>query len=145
MTEIAQSGSIGRRSAVNVMLRCCALFLMLGSLAGCAGGLGQTFLVRFMPFSATPDAQGRATFQAAVAYANANPLLPVTVDGFRQGQYSNEFDTLREERVRGAVSELVAGGVSRGRIDILGEGIAYAQGSPTPSPPPDTVKISIGL
>ena len=73
------------------------------------------------------------------------PVDPVTVDGFRQGQYSNEFDTLREERVRGAVSMLVAGGVSRGRIDILGEGIAYAQGSPMSSPPPDTVKISIGL
>jgi hypothetical protein len=145
MTETAQSGSIGRRSTVNVMLRHSALLLMLGSLAGCAGGLGQTFLVRFMPFSATPDAEGRATFQAAVAYAKANPLMPVTVDGFRQGQYPNEYDTLREERVRGTVSELVAGGVSRGRIDILGEGIAYAQGSPTPSPPPDTVKISIGL
>jgi hypothetical protein len=145
MMEIAQSASIGRRPLVNVMLRCSASLLMLGSLAGCAGGLGQTFVVGFMPFSATPDPQGQATFRAAVAYANANPLMPVTVDGFRQGQYSNEFDTLREERVRGAVSMLVAGGVSRERIDILGEGIAYAQGSPMPGPPPDTVKISIGL
>jgi hypothetical protein len=33
----------------------------------------------------------------------------------------------------------------RARIDIPGKGIAYAQGSPMPSLPGDTVKIAIGL
>jgi hypothetical protein len=131
--------------SVNVMLRRFALLLMLGSLAGCAGGLGQTFMVQFMPFSATPDTQGRATVQAAIAYANAHPLAPVTIDGFHYGQYSNQFDTIGEERVRVVVSMLVEGGLSRVRIDILGKGIAYAQGSPMPSLPSDTVKITIGL
>jgi hypothetical protein len=145
MTDFAQNGSIGRRSVVNVLLRRSVLLFMLGSLAGCASSLGQTFMVRFMPFSATPDAQGQATLQAAIAFANAHPLMPVTIDGFRYGQYPNEFDTMREERVRDVVSMLVAGGVGRERIDILGKGIAYAQGSPMPTPPPETVKIAIGL
>jgi hypothetical protein len=131
--------------SVNVMLRRSALLLVLASLAGCAGGLGQTFMVQFMPFSATPDVQGQATVQAAIVYANANPLTPVTIDGFHYGQYSNQFDTMGEERVRVVVSMLVEGGISRSRIDILGKGIAYAQGSPMPSLPRDTVKIAIGL
>jgi hypothetical protein len=130
---------------MDVMLRRSALLLMLASLAGCASGLGQTFIVQFMPFSATPDVQGQATVQAAIALANANPLMPVTIDGFHYGQYSNQFDTMGEERVRVVVSMLVEGGISRARIDILGKGIAYAQGSPIPSLPRDTVKIAIGL
>ena len=145
MTEIPTNDSVGRRSIVNVVLRSSALVLMLVSLAGCGAGAGRTFIVQFMPFSATPDAHGQTTLQAAIAFAKSDPLMPVTIDGFRYGQYPNEFDTLREERVRDVVAMLVAGGVGRERIDILGEGIAYAQGSPMPTPPPDTVKISIGL
>jgi ABC-type glycerol-3-phosphate transport system substrate-binding protein len=145
MTQSKQSSSIGRRYIVNVMLRRSALLLMLGSLAGCAGGLGQTFMVQFMPFSATPDAHGQATVQAAIAFAKANPLDPITIDGFHYGQYANQFDTMGEERVRAVVSILVDGGISGARISILGEGMAYAQGSPMPSLPRGTVKIAIGL
>jgi hypothetical protein len=145
MTQITQSTRVGRRSTVNVMPRRSALLLMLGSLAGCAGGVGQTFMVQFMPFAATPDPQGAATVQAAIAFARANPLDPISIDGFHSGQYANQFDSLREERVRAVVSMLVAGGVTGARISILGEGMAYAQGSPMPSLPPDTVKIAIGL
>jgi hypothetical protein len=130
---------------MNVILRRTVTLLILGSLAGCAGGLGRTYMVQFMPFSATPDGRGEGTVRAAIAFAKTNPLSPVTIDGFRYGQYLNQFDSLREERVRVVVSMLVNGGVSRARIDILGKGIAYAQGSPMPSPPPDTVKIAIGL
>ena len=38
-------------------------------------------------------------------------------------------------------------GVGRERIDILGKsgGIAYAQGSPISSLPPNTVKLGVGL
>jgi hypothetical protein len=145
MTLMAQSGSIGRRCIVNVMLRHSALLLLLGSVAGCAGGVGQTFMVQFIPFSPTPDARGQATVQAAIAFAKANPLDPMTIDGFHYGQYANEFDTIREQRVRAVLSMLVDGGISGARITIMGEGMAYAQGSPMPSLPPDTVKIAIGL
>jgi hypothetical protein len=145
MAQVPQSDSIGRRYIANVMLRCSVLFLTLGSLAGCAGGVGHTFMVQFMPFSATPDAQGQAAVQAAIAFAKANPLDPMTIDGFHYGQYSNEFDTIREERVRAVVSMLVEAGISGARIGILGEDMAYAQGAPMPSLPRDTVKIAIGL
>jgi hypothetical protein len=130
---------------MNVMLRRFALLLMVASVAGCAGSLGQTYMVHFMPFSATPDPQGQATVQAAIAYASANPLAPVTIDGFHYGQYPGQFDTMAEERVRILVFTLVEGGISRARIDILGKGIAYPQGSPMPSLPGDTVRIVIGL
>jgi hypothetical protein len=145
MTQIKSHGSIGRRSIAHIAVRLFGLVLLLGAFAGCAGGLGQTFMVQFMPFLSTPVGQGQATVQAAIAYANANPLTAVTIDGFHYGQYSNQYDSLAEERVRTVVSMLVAGGVDRARIDILGEGIAYAQGSPMPSLPPETVKIAIGL
>ena len=72
MTQITQRGSVGRRYIVNVMLRRSALLLMLGSFAGCAGGSGQSFMVQFMPFSATPDGQGEAAVQAAIAFAKVN-------------------------------------------------------------------------
>ena len=102
-------------------------------------------MVLFMPFSSTPDAHGQAAVQAAIAFAKANPLDPISIDGFHYGQYANQFDTIREERVRAVVSMLVDGGIDGARISILGEGMAYAQGSPMPSVPPDTVKIAIGL
>ena len=149
MTQITQSGSIGRRCNVNFMLRRSARLLMLGSLAGCASGLGQTFMVQFMPFSATPDAQGVAAVQAAIAFAKANPLDPMTIDGLQyeqySWQYSDQFDTIREDRVRTVVSMLVKGGISGARIGILGEDVPYAPGSPMPPLPRDTVKIAIGL
>ncbi len=130
---------------VRAVLRRSALFLMLASVAGCAGGVGQTFMVSFMSFSATPDAQGQAVVQAAIAFANAHPLAPITIDGFRTGQYPNESDTIAAERVEVVSAALVEGGVSRARIEILGHGIAYPQGSPMPSLPSDRVKIAIAL
>ena len=129
----------------HAITRLYALLLMLGSLAGCAGGLGQTFMVQFMPFSVIPVGQGQAAAQAAIAYANANPLSAVTIDGFHYGQYTNQYDTIGDQRVRTLVAMFVQAGVSRARIDILGKGIDYAQGSPMPSLPPDTVKIAVGL
>jgi hypothetical protein len=145
MTQITQSDSIGRRCIANVMLRHSALLLILGCVGGCAGGVGQSFMVQFMPFSATPDAHGLATVQAAIAFAKANPLDPMSIDGFHFGQYANQFDSMGEQRVRAVVSILVGGGISRARIAILGDGMAYAQGSPMQSLPRDTVKIAIGL
>ncbi|MBS0643959.1 MAG: hypothetical protein U1E70_12145 [Acetobacteraceae bacterium] len=128
------------------MLRRVALLLMLTSLASCAGGLGQTYYVQFQTFSATPDAQGQATVQSVIAYAKQNPLMPVTIDGFHYGQYTNQVDTMAEERVRVVANMLVQGGISRSRIDILGKGgIAYAQGSPMAALPPNTVKVGVGL
>ena len=126
------------------MTRGFALLLLLGSLNGCAGGWSRTFVLHFMPFSGTPDGPAHATLQAAVAFARANPLTPVTIDGYHYGQYPNQFDTLDEQRVRFVEASFVDGGVDRLRIDVLGKGIAYPQGSPMPTLPADTVRIAIG-
>lgn len=129
------------------MLRRAAFLLLLTCLSGCAGGLGQTFYVQFMPFSATPDSQGQATLQSVIAYANQNKLAPVAIDAYRSGQYVNQVDTMAEERVRVVIAALVQAGIGRGRIEILGTqgGIAYAQGSSMARLPPNTVKIGVGL
>ncbi|MFL5255362.1 MAG: hypothetical protein ACJ8AI_21200 [Rhodopila sp.] len=129
------------------MLRRAAFLLLLASVAGCSGGLGNTYMISFMAYSATPDAQGQAAVDSAIAFAKANPLMPVTIDGFAAGQYTNQIDTMSEERVRVVANMLVRGGVGRERIDILGKSgaIAYAQGSPMPRLPPNTVKIGVGL
>jgi len=100
-------------------------------------------MVQFLPFSPTPDAQGQATVQAAIAFAKANPLDPMTIDGFHYGQYANQFDTIREQRVRAVLSMLVDGGISGARISILGEGMAYAQDSPMPSLPLLAIALSV--
>ena len=92
---------------VRAVLHRSALLFLLASVAGCAGGVGQTFMVSFMSFSATPDAQGQAVVQAAIALANAHPLAPITIDGFRTGQYPNE---VRHDR----------GGACQGRISRAG-------------------------
>jgi len=129
------------------MLRRAALLLLFATLSGCAGGLGHTYMISFQSNSATPDAQGQAAIDSAIAFAKANPLMPITIDGFAYGQYTNQVDTMSEERVRVLANTLVRGGIGRERIDILGKsgGIAYAQGSPMARLPPNTVKLGVGL
>jgi hypothetical protein len=128
------------------MLRYAALLLMLTLFAGCSGGLGQTFFVRYLPFSSTPDQQGEAALQAAVAFAKANPLMPVTIDGFNTPPGVRDFDTMAQERVRVVRARLIEGGIGRERLEVLGGGnLAYTQGQTMPTVPRDTVKIGIGL
>jgi hypothetical protein len=128
------------------MLRRAAFFLLLATLAGCSGGLGQTFMVRFLPFSSAPDQQGEAALQAAIALAKANPLMPITIDGFRSSPDVRDFDTMAQERVRVLRARIVEAGIGRERVEILGSGsIAYTHGQPMPPLPPDTVKVGVGL
>ena len=94
-------------------------------------------MVQFMPFSATPDGQGEAAVQAAIAFAKVHPLYTIAIDGFHDGQYANQSDTIGEQRVRAVVSMLVDGGIRGARISVS------AQASPMPSLPRDTVKIAI--
>ena len=79
---MAQNVDTDRQSMLNFVLRCSALLLIVGCLVGCAGDLGQTFMVHYMPFSTTPDDQGKASVSAAIAFAKAHPLMPLTIDGF---------------------------------------------------------------
>jgi hypothetical protein len=134
-----------RRAALGRIARGLASLLMLGVLVGCGADVGQTFLVRYTPFLVKLDPQGEATVTAIVAFAKSHPLMPLEIDGYHYGQYSNEGDSLREERVRFLVFTLTRNGIGRDRIGILGTGLAYPQGSPMPELPPDTVRVSVGL
>jgi hypothetical protein len=119
--------------------------MMCASLAGCAGGLGRTYSISYLPFSARPDAPGQQAVQAAIAYAKANPLMPVTIDGYSTPPDVRQFDSMAQERVRILRVSLIEGGVDRARISVLGSGIAYAQGTRMPTLPRDTVNVGIGL
>jgi outer membrane protein OmpA-like peptidoglycan-associated protein len=121
-----------------------AVVLLAASLAGCAGG-GKTFIIRFEPFSASLDTAGRSTLHAAADYAKANPLAPVSVDGFHSRPDPTEFDTLPQERVNVVTNALVDVGVERWRIEVLGKGVVYPRGVPMPTLPDRSVVIRTGL
>ena len=123
-------------------IACILLFVLLGACVGPAEG---SFAVRFTQFSAELDPAARATIQAAAAYAKANPLAPLSVDGYRMRPDPTEPDTLRQERVHVVTSALVDAGVDRWRIQVLGTGIVYPQGVPMPALPSREVIINAGL
>jgi hypothetical protein len=127
------------------MLRCAILLVICTSLAGCVGGLGRTYSISYLPFSARPDAPGQQALDAAVAFAKANPLMPVTIDGYTTPPDVRQFDSMAQERVRLVRMTLIDAGIDRARIGNLGNGIAYAQGTRMPTLPRDTVNIGIGL
>jgi hypothetical protein len=137
------------RASVKRLLRSCllhrvAVVLLAASLAGCAGG-GKTFIIQFQPFSASLDTAGQSTLHAAADYAKANPLAPVSVDGFHSRPDPTEFDTLPQERVNVVTNALVDVGVDRWRIEVLGTGVVYPQGVPMPILPERSVVIRTGL
>jgi len=127
------------------MLRCAILVVTSTLLAGCVGGLGRTYSVSYLPFSARPDAPGQQALDQAIAFAKANPLMPVTIDGYTTPPDARQFDSMAQERVRVVRMKLIDGGIGRARISVLGNGIAYAQGTRMPTLPRDTVNVGIGL
>ncbi len=127
------------------MLRCAFLLFMCASLAGCVGGLGRTYSISYLPFSARPDPQGQQALAAAITFAKANPLMPVTLDGYTTPPDVRQFDSMAQERVRVLRLALIDGGIDRTRIGILGNGIAYPHGTAMPTLPRDTVNVGIGL
>jgi len=129
-----------------MLLRFASLLILI-AVTGCSGGLGQTFMVHFLPFSSAPDPQGEAALQSAIAFAKANPLMPVTIDGLNHPVDARDFDTMAQERVRIVRARIIEGGVGRERIELLGDGgsIAYVQGQGMPTVTRDTVKVGVGL
>jgi outer membrane protein OmpA-like peptidoglycan-associated protein len=118
--------------------------LIAASLAGCAG-TEETFVVRFQPFSASLDIAAQSTLHAAAVYAKANPLAPLSVDGFHSRPDPTEFDTLPQDRVNVVTNALVDAGVERWRIEVLGTGIVDPQGVRMPTLPERSVVIKAGL
>nr|WP_294524049.1 hypothetical protein [uncultured Rhodopila sp.] len=125
------------------MRRRLAIVLLFGLLAGCGGQAGKSFPVFFQPYSATLDAQGQATVQAAAAYANAHALMPVALAGDATRPDMGDFDTLRQQRVAVVKDALVQAGVGAAGIDVLGTGLAYGDGDP--SQIAGRVVINVGL
>ncbi len=71
--------------------------------------------------------------------------MPVTIDGYTTPPDARQFDSMAQERVRLVRMSLIDAGIDRARIDNLGSGIAFPQGTRMPTLPHDTVNIGIGL
>jgi outer membrane protein OmpA-like peptidoglycan-associated protein len=120
--------------------------MLLTFLAGCAGKDGGKYTVFFMPYSSQLDQRAQDTIQAAATFAIANPLMPVTIQGYSTRPDPTEHDSLRELRTGAVKNGLLQAGVSSFRIQVLGVGgIIYPQGVPMPTLPPGQVDISVGL
>jgi hypothetical protein len=119
------------------------ILLLLVFLNGCSGPDGKRFSIQFQPFSSALDPRAQADIQAAAAFANTHPLMPLSIRGFAIPPDSGDVDTLRQQRVMLVRNELVRDGVSNIRIELLGNGILYPGG--VPDLPPDRIDINIGL
>ncbi len=127
------------------MLYRVAIVLLITLLAGCAGK-GSKYTVYFIPYSSQLDQRAMDTIQAAATFAKANPLAPVTIQGYSTRPDPAQHDTLSQLRTGAVKNGLLQDGVGRARIEVLGAGgIIYPQGVPMPTLGPDRVDISIGL
>ena len=116
------------------------LFALLG---GCGGGDGKSFSVFFQPYSADLDPRAQETVHAAATFANAHPLMPVSIAGYTPSQGFN-VDTTSGQRAEVVQNALVREGVGRLRIEIVGSDRLI---DPTglPNLPVGRVDINVGL
>jgi len=119
------------------------ILLLFAFLGGCAALDGQRFSILFQPYSSGLDPQARATIVAAVSFAKAHPLAPLSIAGYATRPDPGDIATLRQQRVAAVHDALVTEGVDRFRIEVLGNGILYPDG--VPDQPIGRVDISIGL
>ena len=122
-----------------------SILLLFAFIGGCAGPDGKRFSIVFHPCSADLDPQARETVQVAAALAKANPLRPLSLQGYTTRPDPVGFPTLQEQRVAVVVRALTREGIDRWRIQVLGDGILYPRGVPMPNLPPEQVVINIGL
>jgi outer membrane protein OmpA-like peptidoglycan-associated protein len=120
-----------------------AILLLFAFLGGCTSLDGKRFSVLFQPYSSALDAQAQATVQSASAFAQAHPLMPLSIAGYVQRLDSGDFETLRQQRVMMVQDALVRQGVDQARIEVLGNGILYPDGVPDQTI--GRVDINIGL
>ncbi len=120
-----------------------AVVLLSALLVGCTGPAGGKYSVRFQPFSAFLDAPAQAVVHSAAAFANAHPLMPLSISGYASPLDPSDIETLRQERVQTVQRALIQEGVGRERIEVLGTGLLYPDG--VPDSPLGRVDIKIGL
>jgi outer membrane protein OmpA-like peptidoglycan-associated protein len=124
------------RSGMTVILLC----VLAGA---CSSPNGGKYSVRFQPFSADLDPQARAVVHSAAAFANAHPLMPLSIAGYATPLNPGDIETLRQERVQTVQRTLIQEGVGAERIEVLGTGLLYPDG--VPDLPKGRVDIAIGL
>jgi hypothetical protein len=89
------------------------------------------------------DSQAQAAVQSASAFAQAHPLMPLSIAGYVVRIDPGDIDTLRQQRVMVVQDALVRRGVNQMRIEVLGNGILYPDGVPDQTA--GRVDINIGL
>ena len=119
--------------------------LMLAFLGGCGGNAGQTFSVHFGTYVSDIGPNQQAVVMNAASYAVANPIMPVSIQGYQMRPETSWVDTVEELRVANVKAALIAAGVSSFRIQVLGNGVLYPEGVPMPELPDGVVDIRIGL
>jgi outer membrane protein OmpA-like peptidoglycan-associated protein len=125
-------------------MRCSVAILLLSAvLGGCTSLDGKRFSVLFQPYSSDLDAQAQAAVQSASAFAQAHPLMPLSIAGYVVRIDPGDIDTLRQQRVMVVQDALVRRGVNQVRIEVLGNGILYPDGVPDQTV--GRVDINIGL
>jgi outer membrane protein OmpA-like peptidoglycan-associated protein len=125
-------------------MRCGIVVVLLSTLlVGCSGPDGGKYRVFFQPYSSGLDARARAAVQSAATFANAHPLMPLSIAGYATPLDPHDIETLRQERVQAVQRALIDDGVASIRIEVLGTGLLYPDG--VPDSPTGRVDINIGL
>ncbi len=119
------------------------VFLLSAALSACAGPDGGKFSVGFLPYSAALDSPARSTVHNAATFANAHPLMPLSIAGYAHRLDTGDIETLRQERVQTVQRALISEGVDPARIEILGNTLLYPDG--VPDLPIGRVDINVGL
>ena len=129
---------------IEVHMRQSVVFLLLAGLfAGCAGPDGGKYSVMFQPYSSGLDAPAQVTVHNAAAFAQARPLMPLSISGYATPLDTGDIETLRQLRVQTVQQALISEGVSSMRIEVLGTGLLYPDG--VPDSPIGRVDIAVGL
>ena len=111
----------------------CMTVLLVAVLGGCSWlSDSRQFSVYFEPYSAEPNRQAHDTVAAAAAYAQAHPMLPVTIDGYSAPpDPGKDVDGLSAQRADAVKQGLIGDGVAPIRITTNANGIADPKNLPS--------------
>jgi hypothetical protein len=140
---VASHGKLPRCHIEVYMRQSIVLLLLVGLFGGCAGPDGAKYSVMFQPYSSALDSPAQTTVHNAAVFAQAHPLMPLSISGYATRLGSVDIETLRQLRVQTVQQSLISEGVSPLQIEVLGTGILYPDG--VPDSPIGRVDINVGL
>jgi|1186.fasta_scaffold291090_1 outer membrane protein OmpA-like peptidoglycan-associated protein len=120
-----------------------ALLVFLAFINACGGQIGRSYSIIFQPYSADLDPQAQKAVQAAAIFANAHPLMPISIVNFTPYNGFNG-DTMSGQRADAVLNALLKKGVSRMRIEIKGTD-RLLDPNGMPNLPTPRVDIHVGL